>query len=125
LSVRVVSQRDLAAFDTGVIEVVEPKPAMPKPGTADAPPPKPGAIRGSIRFGEVKQQMVPVILADPKEKTEFARTKTGANGAYEFKDVAPGKYKIISFNEVSRAVGRLDVTVESEKTANGDLELIR
>jgi hypothetical protein len=114
----------LADFKEAEIAVIDPKPEDMKPAA-----PKPGAIMGTVKVGDLAQPDLDVLLCDPKpapgKPQVLAAAKTDANGAFSFKDLAPKDYQIYCkkvdgiFNRAYNNV----VTVEAGKTLTLELGL--
>jgi hypothetical protein len=92
-------------------------------------PPKPGAITGTLREAWRAQPKLDVILIvvdeTGKPKEEKARTTTSDSGVFEFKDLAPGAYRVQTSSPAPRLSARQDVMVEPGQTLKVELSLSR
>jgi hypothetical protein len=126
-----------ARFKTGVgltdfaveeVELTEPAQADEK---AKPAAPKPGAIEGIVREGNLNQAGLDVYLIDPsapKDKPSVKKTTTDDKGAFSFKDLEANKeYRLYCVKRdgiTNRAADKM-VMVEADKTAKIELELLR
>jgi hypothetical protein len=132
VSARFTSGVGLSETITQPITVLAPPPPPPseeEKAKAKAPP-KPGAIAGKVVEGSLGQTGLPVYLytLDPDAKKEeknmpIASTKTKPGGAYEFKDLKAGQYRVYCVKESNGRRALKTVTVEAGATAQTDLEL--
>jgi hypothetical protein len=112
VSVQFINRAGLSTFDTATLELTETDPA--KTG--------PGKIRGRVLEGPRPQGGLHVVLTDEKNK-EKARTKTAADGTFEFPAVEPGRYRVWAFKPESQRRGMEPATVEANKTTNVQIAL--
>ncbi len=110
ISVEVKNKVGLTRFDTIKVNLV-----VKKPG--------PGKITGKVTSGGLPQPDLKVYLLEEKKNKVLTTTTTKTDGSFEFADVKPGKYRIYCFKAASRRKDLVDVTVESEKTAEAPLSL--
>jgi hypothetical protein len=94
VSVQFVNQVGLSTFATTTVDLLETDPNLAKLGT----------IKGKVLEGERGQEGLTVVLTDQRG-AEKGRTKSGDGGAYEFKDLAPGKYRVAAAKVSSGRVG--------------------
>ncbi len=131
VSVRALSNVDLAGFATDEVGIILPKPA-PDPAEEEAKKaamPKVGEIAGKLTEGDRPQPDLTIYTAlkAPKAGSEpkLLSTKSAKDGTYSFKDLEPGIYVLQSTNPASMTIARGEVTVEAGKTATVNLDLIR
>ena len=104
----------LVAFDTKEIELIDPE--------AKA---KTGNIKGIVLEGPNEQEGLNVVLIDLKGAQVGDMAKTDKDGIFEFKDVAPGLYRLGVHKKASRTDARATAKVEAGKTTEANLELRR
>jgi hypothetical protein len=89
--------------------------------------PKPGAIEGTLKEGDLTQRNVDVSLLDPDaaptKNPLVDQKKTDARGAFSFQNLEPKKYRLYSEGSSRRKADKI-VTVEPGKTATVELELL-
>ena len=112
ISVQVVNHAGLATIDTITIDVTDNEPG--KTGL--------GEIRGKVVEGPRPQPNLLVTLLDEAGK-EILRTRTDANGAYVFGQLAPGRYRVLCVKPESQRRAELNVVVEPVQAARADLAL--
>ncbi len=101
---------------------------LPNPANAKAAP-KPGAITGIVKVGDLLQAGLKVYLIDPmppaNKNPVLASTDTDAKGAFSFKDLEPKPYRIYCIKQdgINNRNADRRVTVEPEKTLKLELEL--
>jgi hypothetical protein len=115
VTVQMMNQIGLSAFDTAQIKVAPPP-----------PPPTTAIIMGKVVKGvNLKGQPgLPVILLDTNKK-QVAEVKTDDQGNYQFKDVAPGSYTVTSEDATDKVRGSQPVTVRKGDKVTKDIELSR
>jgi hypothetical protein len=102
----------LSAHDTGTVELLDTDPA--KTGL--------GRIEGKVVEGPRPQGDLEVVLRNLKDK-ELAKTKTKADGSFEFDKVYPGEYRVFSSKPASRRRGTAKATVKPKETTSVTVEL--
>lgn len=109
------------AFKTIEIDVGEPSPTTTEsPGQN-----KNGSIRGTVLEGTRKQPAgLPVTLSDAKGNFK-AKTETDDNGAFVFKDLAPGSYIVSATKAASQTKGEVSLSVAGGKEAEAKIMLNR
>jgi hypothetical protein len=131
VSARFTSGVGLSSFETREVMVLPPPP--PPVNGADVEkkkaPPRPGAIQGRVAEGSRAQTGLDVqlYLVDPAGKEApkvVATTKSGPKGAFAFKAVNPGLYKLFCRKPATNRCALKDVTVEAGKTNEELLELL-
>lgn len=79
-------------------------------------------IEGKVVEGSIPQSGVEVVLADGKG-AELAKATTGANGAFTFKSLKPGKYTTSAAKPTSGRRGLAAVEVKGDSTVQATIEL--
>ncbi|MGL4552315.1 MAG: carboxypeptidase regulatory-like domain-containing protein, partial [Gemmataceae bacterium] len=92
VSVGVVNAVGLTAFATTSIDLADDDPEKSKPAT----------VKGRLLEGERPQPGIDVVMTDEKG-AEKGRATTDEDGAYAFKGVAPGKYRLSATKRTRRA----------------------
>jgi len=82
----------------------------------------PTRIKGKVTEGGRPQPGLEVLLLDQKGK-EKARTKSQADGSYQFNDVVPGKYQVYSLKPDSLRRALIAVEIGPAETKTVDLPL--
>jgi hypothetical protein len=104
VSVQFTNGAGLAAVDTVVIELVEPKKGG-KTGTT---------VKGKVFQGELSPPNVAVTLVDDKGVIK-ATTKTDKAGSYVIEGVAPGTYRVVAVRAEDKTQGQIALTVPEGK----------
>jgi hypothetical protein len=94
VSVRFVNGLGLSTFATAKVELTAEDPAKTAPAT----------IKGKVVEGSLPQGGLTVVLRDDKGAEKGTAT-TRPNGTFEFKGVAPGKYKLFTSKVASGRKG--------------------
>ena len=113
VTAQVINKVGLARFESVMVDFLDVDPA--KTG--------PSKIRGKVTEGDRLQPNVEVLLLDEKNK-EKARTKTKADGSYEFDKLEPGRYKLYSLRLESRRRAFVPVEIGPNETKTVDLALV-
>jgi hypothetical protein len=116
VSVEIVNGAGMRTFDTIRLVLQPPKP--------DGPTKKKGPtiIAGRLTVGGLNPQAdVDVYLYDEKGEKEVDRTKTRADGSYEFRNVPQGKYLLYAEKADRRA--RKNISLKEGDQITQDLEL--
>jgi hypothetical protein len=93
-------------------------------GDADKPPPPPARIEGTVTDEAGRRQPgLEVLLQDESGDAEFARTTTDDRGAFLFRDVTPGRYRIAATKAYSK--GETRVRALPGKHTRADIEVRR
>ncbi len=100
VSVQFTNGAGLAAVDTVVIELVEPKKST-KVGTT---------VKGKVFQGDLTPPDVAVTLVDDKGVIK-ATTKTDKTGAYVIEGVLPGVYRVVAVRSADKTQGQVALTV--------------
>jgi hypothetical protein len=130
VSVRALSNVDLAGFETGEVGVTASKPAVdPDEEQAKASTPKFGTIVGKVTEGDRPQPELTVVLytyaAKTGSPTKAAEANTAKDGTYSFKDLEPGAYAVQSFNPASTTTDAKTTLLKAGETKTLDLDLKR
>jgi hypothetical protein len=114
VSVQFTNQVGLNRIETKAVQV---QAAAPTQALGNA-----GKITGVVVEGESRQPKLPVVLKDPKGMIK-ARGMTNDAGEFEFKDVAPGQYKVSATKDIPSRKGEKDVEVKAGETTETMIEL--
>ena len=87
-----------------------------------------GALRGKVRINGQPAPDVSVLLASPHTSKYVRATRSGLDGGYFVERIAVGTYKVTAL--LGGAVGAAqmvgeEITIESDKTAQLDLEILQ
>lgn len=114
IGVQFINRVGLTAFAKGTVELVDFDPVKNEPGS----------IQGNVVEGEIPQPGLMVVLLDAKGN-KLAEKKSGAEGAFAFEKLPPGKYTVVSEKPAAstrrRAVSA--VTLDPGQTARIRLSL--
>lgn len=114
VGVQFTSRAGLSTIETQEVELVDP---------AELNKPEPGAIAGKLMEGRLAQPGLTVFLYDDKGNAK-AKTTTSADGTFEFKELAPGRYYLFSEKESTNRHIKQDVAVKPGETQSIMLELL-
>jgi hypothetical protein len=81
-------------------------------------------ILGTVTEGERPQVGLTVVLTDGNGKVQ-GTTQTSVKGAFEFKNVAAGAYKVSSSKPVTNRKGSVDVNVMAGQTVKVTIQLLQ
>ncbi|MBI2808295.1 MAG: carboxypeptidase regulatory-like domain-containing protein [Planctomycetes bacterium] len=112
ISVQVVNHAGMASIDTVTVDVTAGEPG--KTGL--------GEIRGIVMEGPRVQPKLLVTLVNADGK-EVARTHTLADGTYVFRQLAPGKYRVICVKPESQRRAVVNATVGPDRVTKTNLTL--
>jgi hypothetical protein len=118
VSVRFTNRVGLSTMATRSFEVTDP------PKARERPPDK-GSIAGTIVEGDRPQVGLPVRLYNSMGK-QIDTTKTTAGGAYIFRGLDPGTYRVVAIKTASRTRGERTVEIKAKERKTGvDIKLYR
>lgn len=87
---------------------------------------KKGRIAGTVLEGSRTQRGLTVSLVDAASNKTLDTTTTDDEGAFEFKDVSPGKYKVTTTKSASRTKAEKAVELKDKEQKTGlELKLYR
>ena len=112
ITVVMTNRVGLNSHDTATIVLTETDPA--KTG--------PAKIRGKVMMGPRAQPELQVYLIDVKGQLKD-QVSTNKEGAFEFKNVEPGRYRVYSVKRGSQRRGFVDVTVLPNETKEVTINL--
>ncbi|MFO0965756.1 MAG: carboxypeptidase-like regulatory domain-containing protein [Gemmataceae bacterium] len=112
ITAHVINNAGLARFETVMVDCIDVDPATIGPAR----------LRGKITEGDRPQAGMEVLLLDEMNR-EKARTRTKADGSYEFDKLEPGRYKVYSLKPETRRRALVPVRIGPNETKTVDLPL--